>query len=246
VTTTVLVHGVGLDHTMWEPLRARLVQPSIVYDLTGLGDAPKPDGPYSLSMYASQLADVCRGEGEPVDVVGFSLGSLIAQRFAVDHPGLVRRLVLVSSVFRRSAAERSAIAARVQEVRDGGYEESIESALRRWFTADFTHHHPDVVERVRVRMRSNDPLPYSHAYAVFAEGDAELADSVRLIGAPTLVVTGECDERSTPEMTRGLAAAIPGAQPHIVAGVKHLLPLERPHELTDLVNEFLNRPEPGR
>jgi (E)-2-((N-methylformamido)methylene)succinate hydrolase len=237
-TPAVLVHGVGLDRHMWSPFAALLGREVITYDLIGLGDAPKPDGPYSLSLYAEQLLHVI--DGRCVDLIGFSLGSLIAQRFAIDHPQHVRRLILVSGVFDRSETERAAIRERVSDVRAGGYLQSIDAALHRWFTPEFAATRPDVVATIRDRMHANDPVPYSYAYEVFAEGDAELVHAVSHITCPTLVVTGGADERSTPEMSRRLAATIPSAQVAILDDVKHLLPLEAPDRLAETVTAFLD------
>lgn len=247
MTPLVLVHGVGLDRHMWAPFTAALGLPVVTYDMLGLGDADKPEGPYSLSMYARQLHDVVASTGPgAVDLVGFSMGALVAQRFAIDHPHLVRRTVLVSGVFDRTAEERSAIVARVADVRAGAYRDSVQPALDRWFTPDFAAAHPDVVQAVRDRMLANEVLPYANAYEVFATGDEELVPLVHRITAPTLVVTGADDQRSTPAMAERLAAALPDGTAAVVPGVRHLLPLERPALLADLVRDFLHEPEEGR
>lgn len=237
-TTAVLVHGVGLDRHMWTSFAAALARPTRTYDLIGLGHGPHPPGPYSLTLYARQLADVA--EGEVVDVVGFSMGALVAQRFALDHPTQVRRLVLVSSVFARSPSERAAIVARVAEVRNGGHLATVEPALRRWFTAGFAERHPDVVEVVRQRLLANDVDAYAYAYEVFACGDAELAPLVREIAVPTLIVNGELDERSTPDMARRQTAAMGNARCVIMPGLRHLIPVEAPTALAAVVSPFLN------
>lgn len=247
MTPIVLVHGVGLDRHMWAPFSAALGLPTIAYDMIGLGDAPKPEGPYALSMYAEQLRDVVEGlGGEPVDVVGFSMGALVAQRFAADHPSLVRRLVLVSGVFDRTADERAAIVARVADVRSGAYLDSVEPALERWFTPAFAAGHPDVVRAVRERMLANEVQSYANAYEVFATGDEELVPLASRITAPTLVVTGADDQRSTPVMAQRLAAAVPNGRSVVVPGVRHLLPLEQPVPLAELVRDFLHEPEEGQ
>ena len=244
MTPLVLVHGVGLDRHMWAPFTAALGRATVAYDMLGLGDADKPEGPYTLSMYAEQLAAVISdGRGTPVDVVGFSMGALVAQRLAVDHPMLVRRLVLVSGVFDRTADERAAIVSRVAEVRAGGYLAAVEPALDRWFTPEFAALHPDVVDTVRRRMLANDVRSYACAYEVFATGDEELVPLVHRITAPTLVVTGADDQRSTPDMTNRLAAALPNGTAVVVPGVRHLLPLEQPNLLAELVRDFLHGPE---
>jgi (E)-2-((N-methylformamido)methylene)succinate hydrolase len=145
-----------------------------------------------LRDYAAQFEAECArgGWSPPFDVVGFSMGALVAQRVAVDLPHLVRRLVLVSGVFDRSAAESASVVARVAEVRSGRYHESIEPALERWFTPAFAAAHPDIVDGVRRRMSANTVDSYSDAYEVFATGDAELVGSVSSIAVPTLVITG--------------------------------------------------------
>lgn len=244
MTTLVLVHGVGLDRHMWAPFAAALGQPVVTYDMLGLGEAPKPPGPYSLRMYAEQLRQVLTDlGGEAVDVVGFSMGALVAQRFAVDHPRLVRRMVLVSGVFNRTADERAAIVTRVAEVRNGAYLHSVEPALERWFTPEFAARHPEVVQTVRERMLANDVRPYADAYEVFATGDEQLVPLVPRITAPTLVITGADDQRSTPLMAEQLAAALPHGRAAVVPGVRHLLPLEQPDTLAALVRDLLHEPE---
>jgi pimeloyl-ACP methyl ester carboxylesterase len=238
IAPVVLIHGVGLDQHMWAAFGRALGRPVHTYDLIGLGDGPRPPGPYTLAQYADQLSAVVAELGTaPVDLVGFSMGALIAQRFAVDQPDWVRRLVLVSTVFDRTPEERAAILDRVAEVRAGRYGDSIEPALQRWFTDDFATRRPEVVETVRQRMHANDVDAYGGAYEVFATGDAELVPLVDRLTAPTLVVTGELDQRSTPEMARRLAAALPHV---IVPGVRHLLPVEAPDTLAELVNSFLD------
>ena len=85
MTPLVLVHGVGLDRHMWAAFAAALGSPTITYDMLGLGDAPKPAGPYTLSLYAEQLADVVReAPSQPVDVIGFSMGGVIARAMVRD------------------------------------------------------------------------------------------------------------------------------------------------------------------
>jgi pimeloyl-ACP methyl ester carboxylesterase len=244
MTPLVLVHGVGLDRHMWAPFAAAIGRPVVSYDMLGLGDAPKPTGPYTLSMYSQQLAEVVEAlDARTADVVGFSMGALVAQRFAIDHPGLVHRLVLVSGVYHRTAAERAAIVARVAEVRAGAYLDSVGPALERWFTPGFAGSNPGAVAAVRERMLANEVQPYANAYEVFATGDEELVPLVGRIAAPTLVVTGEDDQRSTPLMTEQLAAALPHGRAVVLPGVRHLLPIERPDLLAELVRDFLHDSE---
>jgi (E)-2-((N-methylformamido)methylene)succinate hydrolase len=253
MTRCILVHGVGLDHRLWDSMRASLPPEragvAVTYDLIGHGNGPHRHGPYHLTDYVEQLLAVSDGggdggidggdSGEPIDLVGFSMGALIAQAFAAAHPRRVRRLVLLAAVYDRSPTERTAILERVAAVRAGGYLESVQVALDRWFSPSFADAHPDVVAAVRQRMFDNDPRAYADAYEVFATADADVVHSTQRISAPTLVIAGSDDPRSTPLMARRLAAALPNGQAMVLPGLRHCLMLEAPAQLAGLIDEFL-------
>jgi (E)-2-((N-methylformamido)methylene)succinate hydrolase len=233
----VLIHGVGLDHTMWLPVMSMLPnRRTIAYDMIGHGSAAAPPGPYTLAMFVDQLSGIVDAVGGDVDVVGFSMGALVAQGFALSPRGdQVRRMVLLNGVYNRTAAERDAVLVRVSEVRAGGYAASIEPALGRWFTSTAD---PTVVEGVRRRLLANDVDAYAAAYEVFATADPGLAGRVGEISTPTLVATGADDQRSTPAMARALAASLPHGQARILADLRHLSPLEAPRLVAAMIDEF--------
>ena len=239
----VLIHGVGLDHTMWDRVLPALGDRRVVtYDLLGHGSsAPLPSGS-DLSTLVHQLRSVCDAEPSPIDIVGFSLGALIAQGFALSSPERVRRLILVSGVFDRSTDERSAILERVTDVREGGYLNNVATAIDRWFTPEFAAAHPDVLAEVTERMMSNDVASYVNAYEIFATADEELAAQVHRITCPTLVVTGELDPRSTPAMSHALAATVANGRAVVLPGARHLTPLEVPDALARLITTFVEEP----
>ncbi|MGW5697528.1 alpha/beta fold hydrolase, partial [Streptomyces asiaticus] len=82
---------------------------------------------------------------------------------------------------------------------------------------------------------ANDRASYLACYRVFATADTGLWRWLPRIAAPTVAVTGERDPGSTPAMSHRLADRIPGARAVIVPGARHLLPLECPRELTDVI-----------
>ena len=241
----MLIHGVGLDRTMWAPVATLLSVDRRVstYDMIGHGDAPKPSGPYSLEMYVDQLAEVVASitASRPVDVVGFSMGALVAQGFAIAHPDRVRRLALLNSVFDRTEDERAAIVERVTDVRNGGFAATINAALARWFTPTFAAEHPDVIHAVRRVLEANDNEAYANAYEVFATADGPLVEQTSSIGCDTLVITGAGDQRSTPLMTRRLAKTVQTGEAVVLPLLRHLAPLEDPASVAELLRSFFNR-----
>lgn len=238
----VLLHGVGADLTMWDPLVARLARSRRVvrYDLLGHGHSAKPPGPYGLGDFTRQLETLACDLGlARFDLVGFSMGGLVAQGYALAHPERLGRLVLLNTVFARGREERAAIAARVEEVLTGGYAASVEAAIERWFTPAFRAARPDVEAAIRRCMAANDLPAYAAAYRVFATADAELENRVQGIAAPTLVLTGSDDRRSTPAMAQALAARLPRGRCLILEGQRHMTPLEIPDRLGEVIEAFL-------
>src|ERR1700681_3747759 len=72
-------------------------------DLQSHGRSPAADRPMHFEMMADDIAALIEQLGvERAAVMGFSLGGAVALRTAIQHPELVERLVLVSTVFRRS------------------------------------------------------------------------------------------------------------------------------------------------
>ena len=128
----ILIHGVGADLEMWEPVAERLapLHDVVRYDMLGHGASAKPPGPYRLDDFVDQLRRLVDGLGfERFVLAGFSMGGLVAQGFALAAPARVERLVLLNTVFDRSAQERAAVEARVREVLNGVHEAVIAAAL---------------------------------------------------------------------------------------------------------------------
>jgi pimeloyl-ACP methyl ester carboxylesterase len=237
----VLIHGVGLDLEIWEPL-VPLLQPRrrlIRYDMRGHGASDKPPGPYRLDDFVDQLDGIAAAlELDRFDLAGFSMGGMAAEAFTARFPERVRRLALLHTVHDRSATERAAVAARLAQAEAGDLEGSIEAALARWLNATFRKSHPDAVAAVEHRMRSNDRDAYLASYRVFATGDAEVLPLLDSIRCPTLVLTGEYDTGSTPAMAKALVARLPAATLAILPGLRHLALVEAPEQVAVPLDRF--------
>ncbi|AXK37156.1 alpha/beta fold hydrolase [Streptomyces armeniacus] len=233
--TIVLLHGVGLDHTMWEPAAALLADRFTVItpDLPGHGARP----PAGDGVTLADLADGVAG-GIPAGshLVGFSLGALVAQHLALYRPGLVATLTSVSSVCERTAEERASVLARLRSA-EADFPASAAASLDRWYAG--TDVDPRWVSRTEATLRANDVGSFLRCYRVFATADAELGPALGTIAVRALAVTGENDTGSTPEMTRRLAAALPDCRAVIVPTARHMLPVERPEALADSLTTFI-------
>ncbi len=238
----VLLHGIGLDQTIWRDSVTRLRDDFcvITYDLLGHGDSPSPNPADGLAGFSRQLGGVLRAfEVERAALVGHALGALVAQHFAIHQPGLVARLALLNSVFERDDETRSAVLGRVAEVERRGAEALVEHALSRWISADFRSANPGLIARLKIQLAGNESEGFVDAYRIFAAADLDLAGRLAAIRAPTLVLTGELDAGATPGMSRAIAAAIPGARFGIAPGMRHLMLLEAATSINRTLHGFL-------
>ncbi|MFE0691085.1 alpha/beta fold hydrolase [Streptomyces sp. JH002] len=233
--TLVLLHGVGLDHTMWEPAAVLLNDRFTVLapDLPGHGTRP----PVRDGITLAELADDIAATVPPgAHLVGFSLGALVAQHLALHHPGRAATLTSVSSVCRRTPQERAAVLARLRTAETDGAA-SAAASLERWYAG--TGVGPEAVARTEAVLRANDHGSFLACYRVFATADAELAPRLGEITVPALAVTGEDDPGSTPAMTHRLAAALPDCRAVIVPRARHMLPVQRPRAFADALTHFI-------
>ncbi|WP_190243067.1 alpha/beta fold hydrolase [Arthrobacter globiformis] len=239
-TPIALLHGVGLDASMWAPVRDALKRDSVAIDLPGHGRQPALAEPTTLAELAE---DVLGRLPERSHLVGFSLGALIAQYIARFHPDRIATMTCVNSVCQRTEDESKAVLKRL-EAAESDFPATVEASIDRWYTG--TSVPESVVEATRRTLEANDVESFVHAYRVFAVGDAVIGPELGSVQVPTLAVTGELDPGSTPEMTRRLAAAIPGAKSLVVPGARHMLPVQNADVLAGAINDFIQESEGER
>jgi len=237
-----LIHGLGLNGAMWQWQLPALTPhfQVLTYDLLGHGASAKPAVSPCLAMFSEQLLqllDSCRMERAAI--VGFSLGGMIARRFALEHPDRLSALAILHSAHARTPAEREAVRARARQVQASGPSSTVDAALERWFSAGFRAGNPEMMALVRGWILANDPMVYPGIYRVLADGETELGDSIGRISCPALVMTGEEDSGNTPEMAREMAALIPGARAVILPGLRHMALAEAPAAVNEPLVTFL-------
>jgi (E)-2-((N-methylformamido)methylene)succinate hydrolase len=233
--TIVLLHGVGLDHTMWEPAAGLLADrfDVITPDLPGHGSRP----PAHDGVTLADLADGVAGEiPAGSHLVGFSLGALVAQHLALHRPELVATLTSVSSVCRRTPEERASVLTRLRTA-ETDFAASAAASVERWYAG--TGVDPVRVARTEAMLRANDVRSFLNCYRVFATADAELGPDLGAITVRALAVTGENDPGSTPEMTHRLASALSDCRAVVVPRARHMLPVECPEAFVDSLITFI-------
>lgn len=96
----LFLHGLGSSSQDWEAQRQAFCarHQMICLDLRGHGRSSKPDHPFSIPIFSQDTAALIRFLNvSPVDIVGISMGGMVAFQLALDAPQIIRRLVIVNS-----------------------------------------------------------------------------------------------------------------------------------------------------
>ena len=240
----VLLHGVGLDLTMWGPQAAALTPHFTVvrYDFWGHGESEDPPGPRSLDDLVEQLTAVLTALALPrVALVGFSLGGLVARGFVARHWQRLERLVLMNTIAARDPSQLSGVRDRLAQAEHDGPASIIDAAIRRWFSAGFLAQDPPIAAAIRRRLEANRPEAFLKCYRIYGLSDGAVPVPPPARGLPMLALTAEDDLNSTPEMARDLAAAFDQGQVAVIPGLRHLAHLEDPALVNRVLLDFLLR-----
>lgn len=237
----VLLNSIGTDIGLWDRT-VPLLLPAfrlLRIDARGHGGSDAPDGDYSLTMLAADVAAIMDDAGvESAAVAGVSLGGMVAMQLALDHPERVSALALICT---SATMDPAAWAARIDTVRAQGTGAIAEMAVGRFLSPDFAAQHPDIAATLRDGIARQADTGYAGAGAAIR--DMALIDRIGTIAVPTLVVTAMRDV-STPYAGHGehLVAAIPGAR-HVGVDGAHLPPIEAPTALATALRRFLTADE---
>ncbi|KAA6044304.1 MULTISPECIES: alpha/beta fold hydrolase [Pantoea] len=237
-TPLVLIHGVGMNAEAWFPQIAVLSRHFrvIAVDMPGHGDSTGFGHHATLTDYVSWLAAFLATQPEQrFAVAGHSMGALITAGLAIDYPHSVSRAIVMSGVFRRSAAARAAVLQRAHELASGDVQ--LDAPLERWFSA--TPEEQPLRHKVGEWLQQVSPAGYARAYQAFAEGDSLYADRWAEMRCPVLVMTGELDANSSPEMTRQMAGAAPYGEAVVIDNARHMLNLTDAERVTQEMLSFL-------
>lgn len=241
----LLVMGTSGSIPLWAEMVPRLAETHqvIAFDNRGLGGSGRGTGTISVESMAEDTAALLEALEVPrAHVLGWSLGSAVAQRLALSHPEQVASAVLYATWGRSDGFQRSVMTA----LRLPYVHRDLESALG----ASGLAFSPQILDDPEFATMMEAMLPAfpqseEQMQVTVEQWDADLLhdslDELGAITAPTLVVAGEQDLLTPPWQATKVADAIPGARYELLTGPgsSHGLHLERPEELAGLVTTFL-------
>ena len=235
----VLVGGKtsDIDGAWWRyiPVLAERLK-VIALDNRGTGASDKPDTPYSTGLMADDALAVLRDAGETsAHWFGLSMGGMILQQLALNHPEAVRSLILGAT---HCGGEQPST---------GGDASRVEGPLLRYaslYAASFIAEHPDWVEE-DARHFGKMPL-----HAIVRQDQAvkqhNLCDRLGEIHPPVLIVHGRQDRMVPVARGEQLQRGLPDARLQILEGAGHQVHSEQFAEVVRLILDFVDAVERRR
>lgn len=237
----LFIHGLGSSGLDWEyqvPFFARDYE-VIVCDVRGHGRSDKPPGPYSIPLFARDVAGLIEAlDLVPAHVVGISMGGMIGLQLAVGRPELVRSLVVVNSVpdmVVRTWRQRLAVWQRLLVAPLLGMERVADMLSQRLFPAE---EQAELRELCRKRWAENDPRAYREATKAIVGWT--VSEHLGSIACPVLVVSADQDY-SPVETKAAYVAKIAQGELVVIEDSRHGTPVDQPEAFNQAVAAFLRR-----
>ena len=233
----VFCNSLGTDTRIWDGVLDELKDHRVLtYDKRGHGLSSVPPGPYSIADLAHDLLELVDllGVGR-FTLVGISVGGLLAQQFALDHPERLSALVLCDTASRTGDA--ATWNARIEAVRAGGMEAVADLVLTRWFPDSVRAGREAEIDGWRNLLLRSPVEGYAATCAALR--DANLTGEVARIVVPTMVVVGAEDQSTPVAVVRSTADSIPGARFEIIEAAGHLPCIDQPQVLARLIRSHV-------
>jgi pimeloyl-ACP methyl ester carboxylesterase len=224
--TFVMVHGIGVSHRYFRPLRdtLRSTGDTLTFDLPGFGASPKPDRAWSVEDYAAFLGRILDEIGlSNVVLIGHSMGAQFVTELAATRPELVSHLVLIGPVTdpKRATAVQQGLAL----ARDSLKEPATGNVL---IFADYVR---------------SGPRWYLTTLAPMLDYRTDLA--LRRVVAPVLVIRGGSDPVASAGWCRVLASEASVGSLVEIGDRRHLVQFSAPAETADAISAFVSRALPS-
>jgi len=233
----VMLHGLGGTSNVYTPQmgllgpRFRVIRP----DLPGSGRSPAA-ATLTIQGLVDSVVRVLRVLSiEQAHFVGHSMGTILCQHIAVQHPSLVKSLVLLAPLLAPPDPARQAMRERAAKVRAEGMADVADAIVKGATSGDTKNNNPVGIALIRELILRQDAEGYARSCEALA---AATAADVSQIRSRVLLVAGDEDAIASPSSVRAMAQQIPEARVAVLNRCGHWLTIERAPEVTAELKEF--------
>ena len=238
--TRLLIQGLGCEsRIIWsafvnEFLKLDITRDLIGFDVRGIGNSEGK--PISFEQMVQDTVQIVKKEKPPIQLVGHSLGGLIALKVAEKVPEVVDSVVLVCSNPQYSLKNKSGFVWRTDQIVNNQMVSCIfDKVIPRSFSEKFINEHPEIICDFKNMLSRQSPTNYSILSRIASTADA--LDAFDKINIPVMMVVGNEDPNITFEKTREFALRR-AAMVRVISGSGHNIPLENPIMLSKVIDRF--------
>jgi pimeloyl-ACP methyl ester carboxylesterase len=237
----LFVHGYTDSSKFWAPQVEFFSRrhTAIAVDLRGHGQSDAPAGDYSIPDFSADIFSFLQKLNiKRTWVLGHSMGGMIAQQFYTEYPEYVEGLILCSTASSGRAMKDAGgfdCLDAIEEIKQDGFEASARNAARYLFAR--------TASAEVINFAISEELKTSREAALGAPRgmwDWSVEGKLSTISIPTLIIVGDQDQATPLSCSEALNRAIVKSQLRIIENCGHMIPVEKPHELSVVVRDFLS------
>jgi 3-oxoadipate enol-lactonase len=253
--TIVFCHALLWNADIFEHIISRLVSGFhiINLDLHGHGASGFRTGSTLEQMTTDYDELLNRLNLAKVSWIGCSIGGMLGMRLALLHPDIIESLTLISSTARLDPPLLQEQTFQLWKMFRDGHREDIADPSLKFFFAPATYEtRPELIESYRNKLLNYGEARNAFEVATAVFNRSDFSERLVSIKVPTLAIAGRVDLATSPTEAEFIAAHIPGAKLAIIEDASHLLAVEKPDEVSQIIEEFLNEvlrdgiPQPKR
>jgi 3-oxoadipate enol-lactonase len=240
----IFVHGFPYNHSMWENQIEALHENyfCVAYDVRGLGESYVGDGQYTMEFFVDDLFSIITELklNKPI-LCGLSMGGYISLRAIEKNQNIFKALILCDT---KSEADDDAgklkRSAGINQINTEGLIKFIDPFITNCFAEETPKENEKIFLETLFKAHRNDPVGVKGALiAIMSRTDT--TNFLQKIKIPTLVLCGSLDNLTPPSVMRIMAEKIPDSEFAVIPQAGHMIPIENPECVNDLILGFLKR-----
>jgi len=239
----VMSHSLSSSLLMWNPQIDALTPyfQILRYDTRGHGATDAPSGSYTLELLAEDVIGLLDAlDVDRVHFIGLSMGGMIGQCLALNHPHRLKSLVLCDTASVVPAEAQSIWQERMDKARKKGMEALCEETLERWFTPAFLGQNPPMVKLIREQILATPVAGYIGCAEAIRRLD--YLDRISEIKTPALIMVGEDDPGMPVSAAEAMHKRIVNSTLVVLPSARHLSNVEQTQAFNAALLKFLKNP----
>ena len=250
----LMLAGLGMDHKTWLPQIPYFKDDFkvIVFDNRGIGESSSSFGLYTIeTMTDDAVAIIDHLDIKKTNIIGSSMGGMIAQEIAISHPEKVEKLILCSTTSKTNKNFKEKILDGLREIIDGGkgmidvdphhilFKKAFNYILELTFSNQFISDNKKLIKKMLEEYLSKGVYVETLLKQIHAISKFDSSKRLSNINLPTLIITGTNDKFIPPENSEKLFQTIPNSVLVKIIGGTHGMHYENADEFNENVMRFL-------